>query len=62
MEKNTKIVLEAKENVKWFTNEEFLGEGKSQIFIPQKIGANQIKAEGFNGIRETITIYIQELD
>jgi len=62
LEKNTKIVLEAKENVKWFTNEEFLGEGKSQIFIPQKIGANQIKAEGFNGIRETITIYIQELD
>ena len=62
LEKNTKIVLEAKENVKWFTNEEFLGEGKSQIFIPQKIGANQIKAEGFNSIRETITIYIQELD
>jgi len=60
LEKNTKIVLEAKENVKWFTNEEFLGEGKSQIFIPQKIGVNQIKAEDFNGNEEKVTIYIQE--
>lgn len=60
LEKNTKIILEAKESVKWFVNGEFLGEGKSQIFMPKKTGENQIKADDFNGNEEKVTIYIQE--
>lgn len=78
LEQNTKIILEAKESVKWFihpvksskagaeqfngVNEEFLGEGKSKIFIPQRLGQYQIKAVDFDGIGETITIYIQGSD
>ncbi len=60
LEKDTKIILEAKETVKWFISGEFLAEGSSQIFIPKKASQYQIKAEGLNGLREIVTIYINE--
>ena len=73
LEKGTKIVLEAKENVnpikdgvsngvKWFINGEFLNEGERVIFIPQKPDQYQIKAKGPNNTEEEITIYIQGTD
>jgi len=60
LEENTKIILEAKKIVKWFADEEFLGEGQEYIFIPQKAGRYQIKAGGADGFREIVTIYINE--
>jgi len=62
LEKDTKIILEAKENVGWFINGEFLNEGERVIFIPQKPDQYQIKAEGPNNTEEEITIYIQGTD
>ena len=60
LEEDTKIILEAKETVKWFINEEFLGEGQDYIFIPQGIGQCQIKATLLDGFQEIVTIYINE--
>jgi penicillin-binding protein 1C len=60
LEEDTKIILEAKESVKWFINEEFLDEGQDYIFIPQRAGQYQISAEGIGGPQEIITIYINE--
>lgn len=62
LENNTKIILEAKENVSWSANKEFLGEGNKVIFIPKKPGQYQIKAMGFGDVNEEISIYIQEVD
>lgn len=58
LEKNTQIILEAKETAKWFINGEFLGAGENQIFIPEKTGEYKIIAEGLSGKSESITIYI----
>jgi membrane carboxypeptidase/penicillin-binding protein PbpC len=60
LEKNTKINLKAKQNVKWFVNKEFLDEGQTIIFTPRETGQYQIKAESPNGSQETITIYINK--
>lgn len=62
LEENTKIILKAKGVVKWFVNEEFLSQGEKAVFIPQKPGQYQIKAEGFDDVEETATIYIQGID
>ncbi|MFH1423354.1 MAG: transglycosylase domain-containing protein [Candidatus Nealsonbacteria bacterium] len=60
LEKNTKIILGARETVKWFINEEFLGEGQDYIFIPQKSGPYSIKSKSADGPQETVNIYINE--
>lgn len=60
LEENTKIILEAKKPVKWFINEGFLSEEQDYVFIPQKVGSYQIKAEGIGNFREIVTIYINE--
>jgi penicillin-binding protein 1C len=60
LEENTKIILEAKEKVSWFIDGNFLGEGESQIFAPNKTGQVKIKAQGLDGKEEALTIYIQE--
>lgn len=59
LEPNTKIILKAKENVKWFSNKEFLGEGKNTIFIPSQPGQYQIKAIAPDDFEETVTIWLQ---
>ena len=60
LEENTKIILKAKEGIRWFINENFLAESQTAIFIPQETGQCQIKAEGNDGFQETVTIYINE--
>ena len=60
LEENSQIILEAKENVKWFINGKLIGEGKSNIFIPQESGSYQIKAELSNGFQETVTILVND--
>ncbi len=60
LEENSQITLKAKENVKWFINGKLIGEGKSNIFIPQESGSYQIKAELSNGFQETVTILVND--
>jgi penicillin-binding protein 1C len=60
LEKNTKIILRAKESVKWFLNGEFFAQGKEIIFIPKKAGNYKIEAENFSGQKEEIEIFIFE--
>lgn len=59
LEKNTKIILRAKEDVKWYINNELFGEGIEKIFTPNKTGAYQIIAENVQGEKENITIRLQ---
>ena len=58
LEEDTEIILKAKENVKWFINNEFLNQGENAVFSPNKIGQYKIKAESFNGFQEIVIIYI----
>lgn len=60
LEKNTKIVLEARKNVKWFINSEFLSDGENVVFVPQKSGQYKIEAEDDDNLKETVTIFIVE--
>ncbi len=58
--KNFKIILQAKQNVKWSINNEFLSRSKTAIFIPTETGQFQIKAESDNGFQEIIAVYINQ--
>ncbi|MCK4781439.1 transglycosylase domain-containing protein [Candidatus Parcubacteria bacterium] len=60
LENNTKIILKAKERVKWILDGKFLDQGQTAIFIPQEIGLYKIKAESANSSRQTITIIVNE--
>ncbi len=60
LEENSKIILSAKENSKWFINGEFSDEGENSVFTPTLPGQYQITAENNNGFQETITIWINE--
>ena len=62
LEKDTKIILQAKENVSWFINREFFGKSQKIIFTPEKAGQYQIRADDPGGISQTITVYIQNSD
>jgi membrane carboxypeptidase/penicillin-binding protein PbpC len=44
-EEGTKIILKARENVEWFINDQFLGQGEEIVFSPQKPGNYQIRAK-----------------
>lgn len=59
-QKNTGIIMKAKEKMRWFINEEFLGEGQNQIFIPEESGQYKIRAENSSGFQETVTIFIDK--
>jgi penicillin-binding protein 1C len=59
LEAETKIVLRGKESLDWFVNEEFLGQGVSQIFIPKTKGRYQIKAVSESGLTEEVTIFLE---
>ena len=58
LEKETKIILEAKEKVSWFVNDEFLGYSEKEIFIPKETGNLKIRVETQNGQKEEILIFI----
>jgi membrane carboxypeptidase/penicillin-binding protein PbpC len=58
--KPTKIILKAKENVRWFVNNLFLAEGQKTIFIPKNPGSHQIKAQSLEGLQEAITIFVHQ--
>jgi len=58
LEENSKIILKAKENVKWFIDGKFLGEDKDIIFTPTEPGQYQIKAESSDGFQEKVNIWI----
>jgi penicillin-binding protein 1C len=60
LEEKTKIILLAKEKVKWFIDGILSGESESQILAPQKGGQIEISAEGTDGKKEKIVIYIQD--
>ncbi len=60
LEQNTKIILEAKESVKWSVNDKFLAESDKYIFTPQRSGRHIIKAETLGGFMETATIFVNE--
>lgn len=62
LEKNTRIILEAKEKVNWYIDKKFLGYSQNQIFVPEKAGQYQIRAENSSGNQETIIIFIQGAD
>lgn len=58
LEKNTKIILRAKEKVRWFINNELFGEGAEKVFVPKKTGQYKITAEDMQNKGKTITITI----
>jgi len=58
LEKNTRIILKAKESVNWLVNNKFLGQGEEIFFIPKDTGSYQIKAVLPEGSQETIIILI----
>jgi len=60
LEEGAKITLKAKENVKWFINDEFLTEEKNAIFTPLASGQYRIKVEGLGASQETIFIWITD--
>jgi len=51
--------LKAKENVEWFVNGEFLGEGKENIFVPKESGVYTITAKN-KKLKESIDIFISD--
>lgn len=59
LEKNTQIILKAKESVEWFVNDEFLGQGERIIFSPEKSGQYRIKAKS-DGSQETVAILVND--
>lgn len=59
-EKGTQIILEAEENVKWFVDGNLIGEGKTNVFLPERAGFYQIEARALNGTKEKIKIFINE--
>lgn len=59
LEKNTQILLKAKESVWWYANDAFLGEGKEAIFDIENPGIYEIKALGENGKEESVKIFIE---
>lgn len=64
LEKNTEIILKAKQNanfneIKWFVDDKFLGTGENIVFAPKKAGQYRIKAKNSDGSQKIITIYIK---
>jgi len=59
-EKNTQILLRAKENVWWHINDNFFGEGKEIIFDIETSGVYKIRALGENGKEEVMEIFVEE--
>ena len=57
---DSQIILKSKENVKWFVNGDFLGQGEEVIFVPVKEGLYQVGAESQNGFEEEINILVNE--
>jgi penicillin-binding protein 1C len=57
---DSQIILKSKENVKWFVNGDFLGQGEEVIFVPAKEGIYQIEAKSQNGLEEKINILVNE--
>lgn len=58
LEKKTKIIMEAKEDVSWFVNQKLLGQGKKIIFAPADKGKYQISAKNSRGAEELISISV----
>ena len=56
---DSQIILKSKENVKWFVNGKFIGEREENVFLPEKEGFYQIRAE-FNGFQETVNVWVNE--
>jgi len=58
LEKNTQIVLRAKESVEWSVDNIYSGTGIEIIFSPTKSGTYIIKAETKTGHKETVSVKI----
>lgn len=59
-EENINIILESREKVNWFINNEFLTAGQKTIFAPKTAGEYKIKAENTIGRQEIIGIFVTE--
>ncbi|MBW6440703.1 transglycosylase domain-containing protein [Patescibacteria group bacterium] len=60
LEKDTRIPLRARENVKWFVNDLFWDNNSELNFKPAKYGRYEIRAMQENGTEETVVIYIED--
>jgi penicillin-binding protein 1C len=59
LDKESQIILKAKENVEWFVNGQFLGEGKENIFVPKENGVYTITAKNKN-LKESINVFVSD--
>lgn len=60
LEENTRIPLRAKNDVWWYIDDSFWGEGKEAVFDIQNAGAFKIKALGEEGKEEVIEIFVEK--
>lgn len=60
LEEKTQIPLIAREEVKWYINNDFLDYSKKTIFTPNESGIYNIKAISDNAEEQNIIIYINE--
>ncbi len=58
LEKNTRIILRAKEEVNWFINGKMLGNGQELTYTPVESGYLQIHAQTREGFEEKIIVQI----
>ena len=59
LEKNTSLILEAREKMRWHINDVFFQDEVKAIFTPNAKGEYRIRAQTQNENSETITIYLQ---
>lgn len=59
LNEDAKIILQSQENAEWLVDGKIIGQGKKQIFSPQKIGKYKITAKT-NGGDESVEIIVKE--
>ncbi|OIO48436.1 hypothetical protein BK004_01790 [bacterium CG10_46_32] len=58
-EKDTRVILKAREPVSWYVDDEYIADGAQAIFQPTKIGARHIQARAQSETSD-ITIYLNQ--
>jgi len=60
LEENTQIPLQAREEVRWYVDNKFSGDGKEIIFKPEVCGAYEIRAVNKDGEEEVVEIFVDK--